>query len=148
MPRSIDVILRNESVERAKAGDKINITGTPLVVPDVAQLIGNKVDFRRDASNKRGQEGFGQEGVTGLKALGAREMTYRVIFLASFIQQVDEKNALSALHDLNGEDDSHEFWYSQLSAEQRDQIERMRQDRRIYLKLATSIAPHIYGNFE
>ncbi len=40
MPRTIDVILRNECVERAKAGDKIIMNGTPLVVPDISQLIG------------------------------------------------------------------------------------------------------------
>ncbi len=32
--------MRNECVEKAKAGDRIIITGTPIVVPDVAQLIG------------------------------------------------------------------------------------------------------------
>lgn len=40
MPRSMDVILRGEIVERAKAGDKVLITGTPIVVPDVRQLFG------------------------------------------------------------------------------------------------------------
>lgn len=40
MPRSMDIIMRNECVEKAKAGDRIIITGTPIVVPDVAQLIG------------------------------------------------------------------------------------------------------------
>jgi DNA replication licensing factor MCM6 len=35
MPRCIDVILRNEIVESAKAGDKVVFTGTLLVVPDV-----------------------------------------------------------------------------------------------------------------
>lgn len=38
MPRSIDVILRNETVEKAKAGDKCIFTGTLIVVPDVSQL--------------------------------------------------------------------------------------------------------------
>lgn len=38
MPRSIDVIVRNEQVDRAKPGDKCVFTGTLIVVPDIAQL--------------------------------------------------------------------------------------------------------------
>jgi DNA replication licensing factor MCM6 len=150
MPRSMDVILRNECVERAKAGDKVIFTGTPLVVPDVGQLIGNKISFQRDSSNRRGQGNpnankDGQDGVTGLKSLGVREMNYKLVFLASFVQQVDEKNALSALHDMNGED-PHQIWISSLSEEQRQRLESMKCDRRVYQKLATSISPHIYGH--
>lgn len=151
MPRSMDVILRNEVVERAKAGDRINVVGSPLVIPDVAQLIGNKLNFNRDSSDRRGQgilllilEGFGQEKITGLKALGAREMNFKTMFLATFVQQVNEKNALSALHDM-GENDPHSTWIAQLSQEQKDKIDSMKKDRRIYQKLARSISPHIYG---
>ena len=153
MPRSMDIILRGDSVERAKAGDRIIITGTPIVIPDIGQLIstslltlivGNKVVLERDSSKKQGAEGFGQEGFTGLKALGVREMTYKLVFLATFIQQSEEKNALSALHDLSDEDPQ-SVWYEKLSAEEKDQIETMKSERRIYQKLASSIAPHIYG---
>ncbi|KAJ3314566.1 MCM DNA helicase complex subunit mcm6 [Boothiomyces sp. JEL0838] len=146
MPRSMDVILRGEGVERAKAGDKIRITGSPLVVPDVAQLIGNKVQIQRDAAGRRGQEGYGQDGISGLKALGVREMTYKLIFMATFIQQIDEKNALSALHDMEEDEDPHTAWLARLSASEKEQINQMKSDRRIYQKLASSISPHIYGH--
>ena len=36
LPRSMDVILRHEIVEEARAGDKAIFTGTLLVVPEVA----------------------------------------------------------------------------------------------------------------
>ncbi len=36
MPRSVDVILRHEIVERAKAGDKVIFTGTLMVAPDTS----------------------------------------------------------------------------------------------------------------
>jgi DNA replication licensing factor MCM6 len=36
----MDVIVRNEIVEKAKAGDSVIVTGCPIVVPDVMQLIG------------------------------------------------------------------------------------------------------------
>lgn len=39
MPRSIDVILRNEIVDAAKPGDKCIFTGTLVVVPDIVSLL-------------------------------------------------------------------------------------------------------------
>ena len=37
----------------AKAGDKVIITGSPIVVPDISQLMGNNI-VKRDASDGRG----------------------------------------------------------------------------------------------
>ena len=51
----MDVILRNEVVETAKAGDKVNITGMPIVVPDVGQLFGKTAEARRDDFGGRGR---------------------------------------------------------------------------------------------
>ena len=34
----MDIILRNEIVERAKAGDKCIFTGTLIALPDIAQM--------------------------------------------------------------------------------------------------------------
>lgn len=38
MPRTLDVILRNELVERARPGDRCVFTGCLIVIPDVAAL--------------------------------------------------------------------------------------------------------------
>jgi DNA replication licensing factor MCM6 len=54
MSRSIDVILRNEMVERGKAGDKVVITGMPIMIPDFGQLFGVNAESRRGI--------FGREG--------------------------------------------------------------------------------------
>ena len=40
MPRSLDVIVRHESVDQAKAGDKCVFNGTLIVIPDVSKLFG------------------------------------------------------------------------------------------------------------
>lgn len=44
----MEVILRNDVVEHARAGDEVNFTGTLLVVPDVAAISapGEKVQTR------------------------------------------------------------------------------------------------------
>jgi DNA replication licensing factor MCM6 len=94
MPRSLDVILRSELVERAKAGDKCVFTGTFIVVPDVSQLGlpgGNAAQLQRE-SNKGGggapTGGIGG-GVTGLKSLGVRDLQYKTAFLACMVTEAD-----------------------------------------------------------
>ena len=49
MPRTMDVILRGEQVERTTPGEKCVFTGTLIVVPDVSQLgiPGVKPELRR-----------------------------------------------------------------------------------------------------
>ena len=39
MPRSIDVILRGDTVDKAKPGDRAVFSGTLVVVPDIVQLM-------------------------------------------------------------------------------------------------------------
>ncbi|KAI8819893.1 MCM2/3/5 family-domain-containing protein [Fimicolochytrium jonesii] len=146
MPRSIDVILRNEAVERAKAGDKIIVTGTPIVVPDVGQLIGNKMEAQRMDAGGRGRDGFGQEGVTGLKALGVRDLTYKMTFLGAFVRPAEIKNSLSALHDLLDSENAEQAVRRQFTDEDLAHLERMREDKLLYQKIVNSVAPHIFGH--
>lgn len=94
MPRSLDVILRSELVERAKAGDKCVFTGTFVVVPDVSQLGlpgGNSAQMMREARKDGGSIGaaVGATGVTGLKSLGVRDLSYKTAFLACMVNDID-----------------------------------------------------------
>ena len=45
LPRSLDIIVRNEAVEQTKAGDRCFVTGSVIVVPDVAQLFTSGIFF-------------------------------------------------------------------------------------------------------
>ena len=95
MPRSLDVILRSELVERAKAGDKCVFTGTFIVVPDVSQLGlpgGNKAELQREAARagaNNAASSVGGAGVTGLKSLGVRDLQYKTAFLACMVHDAD-----------------------------------------------------------
>ena len=104
MPRTLDVILRGEQVERAKAGDKCIFTGTLIVIPDVRQisgLPGERLELGRvDARNPT-------EGIAGLKSLGVRDLTYRLSFLASSAQPAESRFGY-----VNIRDDSEESIYS------------------------------------
>ena len=39
MPRSMDIVVRHEMVDRAKAGDKCIFSGTLIVIPDVYRFV-------------------------------------------------------------------------------------------------------------
>lgn len=80
-------------VERAKAGDKCVFTGTFIVVPDVSQLGlpgGNKAQMQREANKGNTTTGgVGGNGVTGLKSLGVRDLSYKTAFLACMVNDAD-----------------------------------------------------------
>ncbi|KAJ3092234.1 MCM DNA helicase complex subunit mcm6 [Quaeritorhiza haematococci] len=145
MPRSMDVMLRNEIVEQAKAGDRIIFSGTPIVIPDVGQLIGQSAESHREPYQK-GREGYGSEGVTGLKALGVRDLTYRIVFVGNFVRQEVDKTSLNALHDLYDDAVTPEEIQKQFDEEHLREFMKMRQDRHLYHKLISSFAPHIFGH--
>ncbi|KRZ96378.1 Zygotic DNA replication licensing factor mcm6-B [Trichinella sp. T8] len=89
VPRSMDVIVRGECVERCQPGDRFDFVGTMIVVPDVSQLSlpGNKGLVR--AARGKAREGYSVEGIRGLKALGVRDLNYRVAFLACNLIPLD-----------------------------------------------------------
>ena len=90
----LDVILRSEIVERAKAGDKCVFTGTFIVVPDVAALglPGVNAEMLKEGGGGRGAGGSGVAlGVSGLKALGVKDLTYKTAFLACMVQSSDAR---------------------------------------------------------
>lgn len=109
MPRSLDVILRSELVERAKAGDKCVFTGTFIVVPDVSQLGlpgGNKAELIREASKSGANAATGgvSGGVTGLKSLGVRDLQYKTAFLACMVHDADGRVSGIYAHQRNDSD--------------------------------------------
>ena len=81
-------------MEKAKPGDKLVFTGTLVVIPDVRQMMksGESAKIGRGGNFGRGGEtsvsGAGG-GVTGLKALGVRDLTYRLSFLRSSVQATE-----------------------------------------------------------
>ncbi|KAJ1721098.1 MCM DNA helicase complex subunit mcm6 [Coemansia erecta] len=97
MPRSLDVVVRGDVVERVKPGDRALVTGALIALPDVAQLggPGQAPVSQRDGGAQRAPrvDGAAGGGVTGARALGSRELSYRLAFLACFAQAVNETAA-------------------------------------------------------
>ena len=164
MPRTMDVILRGEIVDRAKAGEKCIFTGALIVVPDVSQLglPGQKpMSVRDDRAAGRGDEAGGS-GVTGLKSLGVRDLTYRMAFLACMVtpdttgsgqsaanSATDMINALTQNNANEVEQSVEEAQASVLASMNTAEIDDLRamvHGDRIYSRLVNSIAPMVYGH--
>merc|ERR1712176_156036 len=85
-----DVIVRDEFCERVKPGDKVLITGTLIVVPDVPSMMNPselKAQVRRDLRTRSDAAYGSGDGVRGLKGMGQRGLTYKLAFFGIFIEE-------------------------------------------------------------
>ncbi|KAI0650502.1 MCM-domain-containing protein [Trametes meyenii] len=152
MPRSLDVILRSELVERAKAGDKCVFTGTFIVVPDVSQLGlpgGNKAELQREASRAGGTGGaasVGGAGVTGLKSLGVRDLAYKTAFLACMVHDADGRAGTNIRGEEDATEDDGQAFARSLTEPEFEELKHMLESDHIYSRLVESIAPTVYGH--
>lgn len=143
IPRSVEVILRAENVETVQAGDRYDFTGTLVVVPDVGsiQLPGAKADIR--SHHKHGDQAG--QGVRGLKALGVRELNYRMAFLACSVQATTSRFGGS---DLPMNEITVEDMKSRMTEDEWNKVYEMSRDTKLYQNLINSLFPSIYGNDE
>jgi DNA replication licensing factor MCM6 len=168
MPRTMDVILRGEMVDRAKAGEKCIFTGTVIVIPDVSQfrVPGVRPQAMRDTSNaSRGNEAGGT-GVSGLKALGVRDLTYRMSFLACMLSPDHSTPGQAGNHHLTGQasniiaslgqgqlesnatsgEEAQEEYLGTLTSSEIQDLKDMVHKPNIFMRLVDSIAPMVYGH--
>ncbi|XP_070587514.1 DNA replication licensing factor MCM6 [Erythrolamprus reginae] len=144
IPRSVEVILRAEAVESAQAGDKCDFTGSLIVVPDVSQLSTPGVRAET-GSRVTGKEGYESEGIRGLRALGVRELSYKLVFLACYVAPTNPRFGGKELRD---EEQTAESIKNQMSVLEWGKVFEMSQDKNLYHNLCTSLFPTIHGNDE
>jgi DNA replication licensing factor MCM6 len=166
MPRSMDVILRNEMVERCKAGDKCVFTGSLVVLPDGSALAraGDSVTASK-APGYRPSDGAsgGGGGVRGLSALGVRELTYRICFVANSVLSVEslkqanknEQVMAGALYGGSssdrknlGDEPTTRQVALEMTTSQRAELRAMRNSPRLYEQMVDSMVPNTFGHRE
>ncbi|CAG9327140.1 unnamed protein product [Blepharisma stoltei] len=137
MPRSIDIILRHELVDTAKPGERLIFTGTLIAVPEVASFLtpGERQQMSMKHDGQRGRDRT-LDAVTGLKALGVRELNYKLVFIASAVTKHPAFNFR--------EDDE----VTELTAADQEAIERMRAEPDLYSRIARCISPTVFGHEE
>lgn len=145
MPRTMDVILRNDAVESAKAGDKVVVTGTLVVIPDSVSLAraGERVQAR-----PKGGAAMRSEGYTGVKQFGVRELVYRTAFLACHVAAADDHRSATSVRAEEAEDETFESVLQNYTKEEQQEISAMKAHARLYQKMVNSIAPTVYGHDE
>ena len=144
IPRSLDIVLRAEAVESAQPGDRCDFVGTLIVVPDVGAL--NLPGARQESGARHAARGDESEGVRGLKALGVRDLNYRMAFLACSVKS-SRQSAVNADAD-SDEGITPEEMKNSMSEEEWHTIYQMSQDRSLYQNIITSLFPTIHGNDE
>jgi len=150
MPRTLDVIVRDECCERCKPGDKVRITGCLIVVPDVPTMMSPselKTHVQR-STNTRTDSTYGGEGVRGLKGLGNRDLTYKLSFFGIF---VDEDTQWSGGVENENIRSDEKMYLLQSVKDRFQQIsDHVRPDgkRDCLDVLARSVAPEIHGHLE
>ena len=142
MPRSIEVVLRNEQVERAQPGDRVVLVGTLVVVPDAYSLLkpGERYEVAKSAILAKDQNTTGMAGVTGLKELGVRDLNHRMVFLANNVVVNEGK--------LEGDKDGAPDEKVGFSEEEREEFAEISRTPNLFEKLTTLIAPAVLGNTE
>eukprot|EP00980_Cylindrotheca_fusiformis_P031785 scaffold26966_cov201-Cylindrotheca_fusiformis.AAC.3 len=162
MPRSLDIILRNEMVEKAKAGDKCVFVGNLVVLPDGSALAraGEAATAGKTRPSDAASGGGG--GVQGLKALGVRELTYRTCFVATSVLPADsmqnannnEQVVASLLYGKASTINPHERDPTtdqvamEMTTAQRAELTAMRNSPRLYEQMVDSITPNTFGHRE
>lgn len=153
MPRSLDVIVRDEACERCKPGDKVFITGCLIVVPEVPSLM-NPSDLKRQerrSLNTRSDAAYGgSEGVRGLKSLGNRDLTYKLAFFGVF---VDEDSEYGSRGESDAADVRSGGEKAFLSQSDKDKFQRIADNnaggrKDCFDKVAQAIAPAVQGHLE
>ena len=144
LPRSLDIILRHEVVEMARAGDRCIFTGMLVAVPDVAALAATGERAEGTKALPRGNNQQGDQGVSGLRALGVRDLTYRLCFLANSVVASDRVTTGANIREEEADGEGHNA-NDLMSEEELDEVARMRNDPNLYDNLVKSVAPSVFG---
>lgn len=153
MPRSLDIILRGDIVDHAKPGDKAIFTGKLVVVPDIVQLLkpGEKYTSQNvDTTNMKRNEGRSLDAVSGLRKIGVKDLSYKLVFIACSVHAGDTRFGFTQNQQFqqnNGEMTTEEA-LAQFSSQEKDLAIDMKNQDDLYTKLANSIAPNIHGHLD
>lgn len=142
MPRHIEVILRNENVEHIKPGDKCVLTGALIVVPNLGHLYGN-VEATKSGGRKPDPQ---YQGVVGVKALGVKQLSYKMVFLTNHTELVHKE--LEFEGEGSSVEEARQSVLQRMSQDDKDEILEMAQAPDIYSRLAESVAPSVFGHPE
>ncbi|CAD2218772.1 MCM OB domain containing protein, putative [Angomonas deanei] len=150
MPRTMEVIVRGDAVEVAKPGDRVVAVGCPIVVPEVMKLLNqaNRREVQRQTTTGQRAQQEAQadlEGATGLRALGVRDLHYRMCFLATTITDGtgDDRKMTEAVKEV-GDGTEADHTEVHLTTAERVRVQQIRRQDGLLKSLTACVAPHIF----
>ena len=149
MPRSIDVIVRNEQVEKGQPGDRCIFVGTLVVVPDMYSMFkpGEKYTMSSNVDGQKfsggDQNSTGMQGVTGLKSLGVRDLNYKMLFMSNNVLFTENR-----FDSINIRDDDEKEILENMTEAEKQEILQIKSEPNLYHRMAKSICPMVFGNEE
>ncbi|KPI83914.1 putative DNA replication licensing factor [Leptomonas seymouri] len=149
MPRTMEVIVRSDAVEVAKPGDRVLAVGCAIVIPEVAKLfnLANRREVQRQMTGGQRAQQDAQadmEGATGLRALGVRDLSYRMCFLATTITDGsgDDRKMTHAVKEAT--DGASEREEVVLTPAERQRVQQMRRHDSLLKALTSCVAPNVF----
>jgi DNA replication licensing factor MCM6 len=132
-----------------------------IVVPDTSGLARIGESAVSSKVSGRGDNSYG-DGIGGLKKLGVKEMTYKVLFVASSVQQTDQRSGRAVNADplqssfviptseSSAEDTESDNPNASLNLSEADKADilRMHNEKYLYHKLVDSFCPSVFGHLE
>lgn len=144
MPRAIDVVVRHDLVDRVHAGDRVVVSGALIAIPDLPSLL-KPGDVPRSVARQmrnRPESSMIAQPLSGLQSLGVRELSYKLVFLASSIESLGApKKEVEAVEDK-------EYYQASdfLDCQAFNWIRAIATDRDALSILAKSVAPRVWGH--
>lgn len=138
IPRNIDVILRGgDMVECVQPGDRAEFTGCLITVPDIAQMITGGAGLVKSDSGATG------DGIRGLKALGIREMSHKIGFMACSVTLEGSEMPIQFEERYKSNNDQIDKNFKE---DELRKIDEMSNDKNLIENLGKSVFPAVFGN--
>ena len=93
---------------------------------------------RTETMGNRSDANSARDGLSGLKALGVRDLHYRMCFMASSVHAVDTSFDWQVVRETAG-GDRPQTVLEQFTQEERQEVEAMRSDTHVYQKIYRSV---------
>ena len=100
-----------------------------------------------DTSKMRRNEHNTLDGVGGLKKIGVKDLSYKMVFIASSVKSGDSRFGFTSQENNDNEDEEVDI-EKEFTLHERHMVQKMKMEDDLYSKLARSIAPQVHGHMD
>lgn len=84
------------------------------------------------------------DGVTGLKRLGVKDLSYKLVFVANSVHSADSRFGFSNVQ--SADEAERDDQVNNFTIAEKHMVVKMKDEENLYTKLANSISPSVYGH--